>query len=347
MFRNLLKKLGAESCSIEVRFSSKDGPRKAPQAQSSPAQSTVLTVFRTDEPVTGTVRIVPKKERVTHKGISVELIGYIVVRSDGEEKHVFASQSKTFEEQGGEFSSVKTLDFSFNCDKPYESYTGSNAIVSYLVRVSVLRTGVSHSQEFRVHRTMRCASAGGVTAGTATASSAASSSSSSSSPGCCLGTQRSTKDFSRGVCMEVGVDDLLHIEFKYDKKNFHLQERVLGQVTFKVVALDLQLGEISIVRREYVGVGDAQFFESSTLQKFEIMDGTPIPGEVVPIQLFLGAVPGLTPTYELVAEMFSVKYYLNLVFTTGDGKRYFKQQEIVVHRTSDQTNYVSPRTSII
>ena len=121
--------------------------------------------------------------------------------------------------------------------------------------------------------------------------------------------------------MEVGVDDVLHIEFKYDKKlyvslslevqghvlrwkfssrglelgnlarfvdigntivpwsfspvfeqptyhsptRFHLHERVLGQVTFKTVSLDLQLGEVSVVKREYIGVGMSVRNQTNTI----------------------------------------------------------------------------------
>lgn len=57
--------------------------------------------------------------------------------------------------------------------------------------------------------------------------------------------------------MDVGVDSVLNIEFKYDKRIFHLSERVLGMVIFKLADLDIQFGEISIVRKEFIGADRA------------------------------------------------------------------------------------------
>ena len=137
--------------------------------------------------------------------------------------------------------------------------------------------------------------------------------------------------------MEVGVDNVLHIEFKYDKKIFHLQERILGMVTFKVMDLDLQYGEVGIVRKEWVGPGKPNDpVETETPQKSEIMDGTPIVGEVVPIRLYLKSIPRVTASYPNVHGLFRVLYFINLVLVTGEGKRYFKQQEILLYRRTGQ-----------
>jgi len=45
----------------------------------------------------------------------------------------------------------------------------------------------------------------------------------------------------------------------------------------------------------------------------------------------------LTPTYKLVHNKFSVKYYLNLVLVDERDRRYFKQQEIQLLRLADTT----------
>lgn len=43
----------------------------------------------------------------------------------------------------------------------------------------------------------------------------------------------------------------------------------------------------------------------------------------------------LTPTYKLVHNKFSVKYYLNLVLVDEEDRRYFKQQEIQLLRLAE------------
>ena len=48
------------------------------------------------------------------------------------------------------------------------------------------------------------------------------------------------------------------------------------------------------------------------------------PGESIPIRLFLAGYD-LTPSMRDVNKKFSVKYFLNLVLTDEEDRRYFKQ----------------------
>jgi hypothetical protein len=43
----------------------------------------------------------------------------------------------------------------------------------------------------------------------------------------------------------------------------------------------------------------------------------------------------LSPTYRAVNNVFSVKYYINLVLVDEEYRRYFKQQEIIFWRSAD------------
>mmetsp|Transcript_41343 Transcript_41343/g.107061 ORF Transcript_41343/g.107061 Transcript_41343/m.107061 type:complete len:98 (+) Transcript_41343:860-1153(+) len=96
--------------------------------------------------------------------------------------------------------------------------------------------------------------------------------------------------------------------------------------------------EIEIRRRESTGSGVDVYTDSETITKFEVMDGAPAKGEIVPVRLFLGGYD-LTPTYKRVGDKYTVRYYLNLVLVDEDDRRYFKQQEIVLWRSnySDET----------
>ncbi len=83
------------------------------------------------------------------------------------------------------------------------------------------------------------------------------------------------------------------------------------------------------------GQGTTRVEEEETVVKYEIMDGSPVKGETIPIRLFLIAL-GLTPTFRDVAKKFSVSYFINLVLIDEDDRRYFKQQEIVLYRKTDK-----------
>ena len=81
------------------------------------------------------------------------------------------------------------------------------------------------------------------------------------------------------------------------------------------------------------GAGQNIFTETQTLVKYEIMDGAPVKGEVIPVKLSLRGIPAdLTPTYAAVNNRFSVRYFLNLVLVDEEDRRYFKQQEIILWR---------------
>ena len=71
--------------------------------------------------------------------------------------------------------------------------------------------------------------------------------------------------------------------------------------------------------------------DTETLARFEVMDGCPVRGEVVPVRLPLAGLP-VTPSAVGPAQPFSVRYFLNLVLIDEEDRRYFKQQEILLWR---------------
>lgn len=132
--------------------------------------------------------------------------------------------------------------------------------------------------------------------------------------------------------MEVGIEDCLHIEFEYDRQKYHLQDVVLGKIYFLLVRIKIKHMELAVIRRETAGSGSNTYNESENITKFELMDGAPVKGECIPIRLYLKPLANLTPTYRSVNNIFSVKYYLNLVLIDEEDRRYFKQQEIILWR---------------
>lgn len=119
------------------------------------------------------------------------------------------------------------------------------------------------------------------------------------------------------------------------KHTFGTQDVVLGKIYFLLVRIKIKYMELAIIRREAAGAGTNTFNESENVTKFELMDGAPVKGETIPIRLFLSSYD-LTPTYRSVNNVFSVKYYLNLVLVDEEDRRYFKQQEVVFWRKQDE-----------
>jgi hypothetical protein len=72
--------------------------------------------------------------------------------------------------------------------------------------------------------------------------------------------------------------------------------------------------------------------ENETVAKFELMDGSPVKGESIPVRLFLAGFD-LTPSYHGSHNKFSVRYYLNLVLIDEEDRRFFKQQGMEMSRS--------------
>lgn len=123
--------------------------------------------------------------------------------------------------------------------------------------------------------------------------------------------------------MEVGIEEHLHIEFEFEQSKFHLRDCILGKVNFNLVRIKIKLMELSIIRLETVGAGSNAVTEREVLTKFEIMDGAPVKGEVVPIRFYLASTD-LTPSYKNVNNRFNCTYVLNLVLVDEEDRRYFK-----------------------
>jgi len=129
------------------------------------------------------------------------------------------------------------------------------------------------------------------------------------------------------IKMEVGIEDCVHIEFEYNKGKYHMKDVIEGTVNFVLVRLKLKYMELQIVKKEVLGNGSTAHTESDNICKFEVMDGVPARGELIPIRMYIKS-NKLTPSYVNVKDRFSVKYYLNLVMVDEEDRKYFKQQEI-------------------
>lgn len=82
--------------------------------------------------------------------------------------------------------------------------------------------------------------------------------------------------------------------------------------------------ELSLIRRETLGSGDKAITEHETMTKYELMDGAPVKGEVIPVRFYLASTE-LTPTYKNINNRVSTRYFMNLVLLDEQDRRYFKQ----------------------
>ena len=233
-------------------------------------------------------------------GIRVELVGIIENALDKNHNSIFTQLVRDLEPPGS-LTDNMTYEFAFNrVEKQFETYNGINVRVRYFINVVINRNynRITKEEEFIVYNIVD---------------------------------QEEEKEDHQQIKMEVGIEECLHIEFEFNQQKYHLRDCILGKVSFNLVRIKIQMMELSIVRKETVGSGATATTENETLTKFEIMDGAPVKGELVPVRFYLAAAD-LAPSYPNVNNRFSVKYMINLVLVDEQQRRYFKQHEIILWR---------------
>lgn len=319
-----------------------------------------LVLYEDGETVSGMVTLRAKEgKRVEHLGIKVAVIGSIdMIKTHGSgsgggnsSKKLSSSASgvsdarKTPVEQficlsydlcpPGELQHAQNYPFMFkDLAKRFESYRGKNVDVSYYVKVTVARksTDISKTKKFWVYLYNNVSlppapiisSEENRQAAEGTEESVADGGSASKS--LAGGLRKEPKP----VKLDIGIENCLHIEFEFSKSQYSLKEVIVGRIYFLLSRLKIKHMELSLITRESSGLQLSNCLVDSTAIRYEIMDGSPVKGETIPIRLFLG---GYDLSPDVSCNYFNVKNYLSLVIVDEDGRRYFKQSEIVLFRT--------------
>lgn len=283
---------GAAEISIDLD----EDTRKKVEVKVDKTQKVKRLLYTEGESIKGKVNV-SIKDKLEHQGIKVEFLGQIELYYDRGNHYDFCTMVQELSPVGILTKST-SYDFAFEkLELPHESYSGLNARLRYFIRVTLSRrlSDIVQEKEIWVHR------------------------------------YKDQPEINSSIKMEVGIEGALHIEFEYNKTKYSLKDVIVGKIYFLLVRIKIQRMELSIIKRETTGSGPNTYNESETVTKFEIMDGSPVRGECIPVRLFLNGFD-LTPTYRDVNKKFSVRYYLNLVLVDQDDRRYFKQQEITLWR---------------
>jgi len=287
---------GAGDISIDLENADN---RKKVDVKIDKTQKTKMLLYTEGEAVKGRVVVSVKDKKIEHNGIKIEFLGQIELYYDRGNYYDFVSLVQELAPMGV-ISSTSSFNFDFDsAEMPFESYNGLNVRLRYFLRVTVSRrmSDLIQEKEIWVHRF------------------------------------KEPPEINSSIKMEVGIEGCLHIEFEYNKAKYSLKDVIVGKIYFLLVRIKIQRMELSIIKRETTGSGANTYNESETVTKFEIMDGSPVKGECIPVRLFLNGFD-LTPSYRDINKKFSVRYFLNLVLVDQDDRRYFKQQEITLWRSA-------------
>lgn len=168
--------------------------------------------------------------------------------------------------------------------------------------------------------------------------------------------------------LDIGVSGVLRMEFRFFPTVVDLEGMIFGELDFLELTCRLRSGELALIRRERVSslalpamengflpspwlekeqwgdtMGDFSL-EVEKLQIFEVFNGQPFARHTIPFCIPLAAVPRLSPTYEnLHHGVGGVRYFLHLSLNTVDGRKFFKEDEIIVYRKEGQEKLTRPR----
>lgn len=299
---------------IEILFDGEESRKhvEIPNTTSSSARTLKdrYPLYEDGESLSGIVTLRVKEGRkVEHLGVKVSLIGTVDISKSGTEYKKrsvdnFLCLSADLCPQG-ELVHSQSFPFSFkDVEKRYESYKGKNVEVMYYLKVTVLRKSTDIVKLKRFWCYLYNSIPATHTAATST-------------------------DEPKPVKLDIGIENCLHIEFEYSKSRYTLKDVIVGRIYFLLTRLKVKHMELSLITRETCGLEPNQLSDSTSI-RYEIMDGSPVKGETIPIRLFLGGydlVPNVTSNY------FNIRNYLSLVIIDEDGRRYFKQTEIILYRT--------------
>lgn len=322
---------------IEINLDSED-TREVVEVNSNKGRKERLLLYKDGETVRGVAILRTRdNKKVEHGGIRVQLLGTIETHCDGK---IANDDFLSFAQElaaPGELKNTESFNFEFrNVEKMYESYRGTNVRLRYYLKVTVSRKSadIIKERELWVYQYVHANELipNNDKAGEKSGSSAAlkANDKTPSSKNSAGQVDKSPPPVST-VKMDVGIENCLHIEFEYSKNKYPLKGVIVGRIYFLLVRLKIKHMELSLIRRETVGSGASQVSESTTVVRFEIMDGAPVKGETIPIRLFLGGFD-LVPTYRDVNKKFSTRTFLSLVLIDEDARRYFKQSEIILYR---------------
>jgi vacuolar protein sorting-associated protein 26 len=197
---------------------------------------------------------------------------------------------------------TKNMNYNFSFKKVglnYETYEGAFIIVRYFIRVTI--TKKIFSSKLAVDKLFHVYN---VTA---------------------------EPELNANVRMEVGMSNLIHLEYEIFQNKFSLKDCILGKIYFSYVNLKVKSVELHLIRKENIILSSGPKADNFLISKFEVVDGKPDAGELVPIRMFLNCYD-LSPTYKDINGNVSVKYYLKFVVIDDDDKAFFKQQEIILWR---------------
>ena len=276
------------------------------------------------EPIKGTIQIIlNNSQRINHDGIKIELIGQIDIHiNDNETENLlnnsnnqfnrFLSLTNNISKQGILNKEVNLFNFEFKgVEKQYDSYRGKKFSIKYFLLVTI-NTGLSSITKEKEICIFNCDK----------------------------NLKKINKLFKKEnkndiIKVEIGVENLLHVCFELERKNYHLKDVISGKVSFKKINLELENMSLKIIKIESLFGKEG---EIETLGIYEIMDGSPSSTEdIIYFKMYLKGYNNLSQTIKNeMNNNINVSYYISLEICDTENRNFFKKIEINLFRLPEE-----------
>ena len=257
-----------------------------------------LVAYYRSDTISGHVKITPPPgKKVSHKSIQLTIFGEF--RGDTTNKEVYERfyQRTQCLMPPGDLTEELSTDFTFeNINLPANTYYGTaiNAIYGIEVRV------VHRISDFVVEKQF-------------------------------IGLSYSTYPLKTTIHNEVGIKNILHVEFIFPRQAYDAREPIVGAACFILVKLRIVFMRMNVFRSEVYN-SETSFFKKKTLLKtYDILDGAPVKGDFIPIRLFMSDVD-LWPYTNFKGSNLEVEHYLRVEMIDENGKKYFKKMKVYFNR---------------
>jgi vacuolar protein sorting-associated protein 26 len=89
------------------------------------------------------------------------------------------------------------------------------------------------------------------------------------------------------LCVRVAVAENIRIDLMINRRKFELTDMICGSTHFLLVALKIKSFTVALMAQELMEAGGKTKKLKNILGTWEITDGAPVKGEIIPFRLFL------------------------------------------------------------
>ena len=247
-------------------------------------------IFTSNDKISGTIKVTPPNGKtVHHQGIKVVILGQNRIKTDGS-LIPFYNCWKSVQKEG-DISGETELKFKINVlDFQIPSFYGTYVDARYTIQAKIMVNNTEKVVEKPIYL---------------------------------LSIDKMPTDL-QPLKAEVGIQDVLHVEFVIQNPVFDCGSVIIGKVHFLVVKIRIVNMCIQIMRTEQFNNGIISGKHETVISQYEILDGMPVRGDCIPIRFYLTNIKAW-PFPRKTGKNLEVSYNVRFLLIDDNGKHYFKE----------------------